>query len=516
MKKLLQHTASDLSASIVVLLIGLPLCLGIALGSGAPLFSGIIAGIIGGIVVGFFSKSELSVTGPAAALTAIVVMGITSLGSYEAFLVAVVLAGIFQIILGFFKAGVIAHYVPNSVIRGMLTAIGLILILKQIPHIVGYDVDFEGDERFFQNDQQNTFTEIPQAFSAINSTALLIGLISLGILLIWQTKLIKRTKWMNLIPAPLLVVLLATGTNYFFEYNSSSAKLEASHLVSLPIPKDFADFISFFTLPNFSSLFNPSIWVIAFSLAIIASLETLLAVEAIDKLDPLKRITPTNRELKAQGMGNIISGLIGGLPIASVIVRSSVNVNAGAKSKKSTIINGILLLLCVVFIPGLLSKIPLSALAAVLIYTGFKLVSFKEIKFFYTKGWDQFMPYAATIIAIFLTDMLTGIVVGMLVSLFYLVRSNFRSAILVANDQNNYLIRLRKDVSFLNKPIIKKHLQSFPDDSFVMIDATRADFIDKDIIEEINDFIETAPTRGIKVHVKKGNYQPMHLLFKQP
>lgn len=516
MKKLVQHTASDLSASIVVLLIGLPLCLGIALGSGAPLFSGIIAGIVGGIVVGFFSKSQLSVTGPAAALTAIVVMGITSLGSYEAFLVAVVLAGIFQIILGFIKAGVIAHYVPNSVIRGMLTAIGLILILKQIPHILGYDVDFEGDERFFQNDQQNTFTEIPLALNAVNSTALLIGLIGLFILLIWQTKSIKKTKWLNLIPAPLLVVLLATIANYYLLYTASNAKLETSHLVNLPIPKDLSDFISFFTLPNFSKIFNPSIWVIGFSIAIIASLETLLAVEAIDKLDPLKRITPTNRELKAQGMGNIISGLIGGLPIASVIVRSSVNVNAGAKSKKATIINGILLLLCVVFIPALLSKIPLSALAAVLIYTGFKLVSLKEIKLFYAKGWDQFMPYMATIVGIFLTDMLTGIVIGMLVSLFYLVRSNFRSAILVVNDNNNYLIRLRKDVSFLNKPIIKKHLQSFPDHSFVMVDATRADFIDKDIIEEINDFIEIAPSRGIKVHVKKGNYQPMHLLFKQP
>lgn len=516
MKKLLQHTASDLSASIVVLLIGLPLCLGIALGSGAPLFSGIIAGIVGGIIVGFFSKSQLSVTGPAAALTAIVVMGISQLGSYEAFLVAVVLAGIFQIILGFIKAGVIAHYVPNSVIKGMLTAIGLILMLKQIPHIVGYDVDFEGDERFFQNDQQNTFTEIPQAFNAFNTTALFIGLISLAILLIWQTTSIKKTKWLNYIPAPLLVVLLATVANYFFEYTNSSAKLEASHLVSLPIPKDLTDFISFFTLPNFSLILNPTIWVVAFSLAIISSLETLLAVEAIDKLDPLKRITPTNRELKAQGIGNIFSGLIGGLPVASVIVRSSINVNAGAQTKKSTIINGILLLLCVVFIPGLLSKIPLSALAAVLIYTGFKLVSFKEIKLFYAKGWDQFMPYIATTIAIFLTDMLTGIIVGMLVSLFYLVRSNFRSAILVVNDNNNYLIRLRKDVSFLNKPIIKKHLQSFPDHSFVMVDATRADFIDKDIIEEINDFIETAPSRGIKVHIKKGNYQPMHLLFKQP
>ena len=516
MKKLLQHTASDISASIVVLLIGLPLCLGIALGSGAPLFSGIIAGIVGGIVVGFFSKSSLSVSGPAAALTAVVVTGITSLGSYEAFLLAVVLAGFFQIILGFIKAGVIAHYVPNSVIRGMLTAIGLILILKQIPHILGYDVDFEGDERFFQSDQQNTFTEILQALNAIQSTALMIGLISLFILLIWQTKSIKKKKWLNLLPAPLLVVLLSTVANYILEFTASSAKLEASHLVSLPIPKDLTDFISFFTIPNFSIILNPSIWVIAFSLAIIASLETLLEVEAIDKLDPLKRITPTNRELKAQGIGNIVSGLIGGLPVASVIVRSSVNVNAGATSKKSTIINGILLLLCVVFIPGLLSKIPLSALAAVLIYTGTKLVSLKEIKSFYAKGWDQFMPFVATVLAILLTDMLTGIVVGMLVSLFYLVRSNFKSAILVVNDNNNYLIRLRKDVSFLNKPIIKKHLQTFPDNSFVIVDATRADFIDKDIIEEINDFISNAPSRGISVSVKKGNYQPMHLLFKQP
>jgi MFS superfamily sulfate permease-like transporter len=516
MKKLLQHTASDISASIVVLLIGLPLCLGIALGSGAPLFSGIIAGIVGGIVVGFFSKSSLSVSGPAAALTAVVVTGITSLGSYEAFLLAVVLAGFFQIILGFIKAGVIAHYVPNSVIRGMLTAIGLILILKQIPHILGYDVDFEGDERFFQSDQQNTFTEILQALNAIQSTALMIGLISLFILLIWQTKSIKKKKWLNLLPAPLLVVLLSTVANYILEFTASSAKLEASHLVSLPIPKDLTDFISFFTIPNFSIILNPSIWVIAFSLAIIASLETLLEVEAIDKLDPLKRITPTNRELKAQGIGNIVSGLIGGLPVASVIVRSSVNVNSGATSKKSTIINGILLLLCVVFIPGLLSKIPLSALAAVLIYTGTKLVSLKEIKSFYAKGWDQFMPFVATVLAILLTDMLTGIVVGMLVSLFYLVRSNFKSAILVVNDNNNYLIRLRKDVSFLNKPIIKKHLQTFPDNSFVIVDATRADFIDKDIIEEINDFISNAPSRGISVSVKKGNYQPMHLLFKQP
>lgn len=516
MKKFFQYTASDISVSIVVLLIGLPLCLGIALGSGAPLFSGIIAGIVGGIVVGYFSGSQLSVSGPAAGLTAVVAMGITSLGSFEAFLAAVVIAGIFQLIFGFLKTGVVAHYVPNSVIRGMLTAIGLILILKQIPHLLGYDVDFEGDERFLQKDQQNTFSEIPNAINTINITAFGIGLISLSILLVWQSKWVKKIKWLHNIPAPLVAVLVAVMMNTGLDYMDSTAVLETSHLVSLPEASTVKDFFSFFTFPNFNQLFSPAFWITAFSLAVMASLESLLAVEAIDKLDPMKRITPTNRELKAQGLGNIISGLIGGLPLASVIIRSSANVNAGAKTKKSTIFNGILLLLCVALIPSILSKIPLSSLAAILLYTGFSLVSYKEIKLFYAKGWDQFVPFVATIAAIFLNDMLTGIVIGMLVSLFYLVRSNFKSAILVVSDNNNYLIRLRKDVSFLNKPIIKKHLESFPDHSFVMVDATRADFIDKDIIEEINDFIENAPSRGIEVMVKKGNYQPMHLLFKQP
>jgi MFS superfamily sulfate permease-like transporter len=516
MKKYFQYTASDISVSLVVLLIGLPLCLGIALGSGAPLFSGIIAGIVGGIVVGYFSGSQLSVSGPAAGLTAVVAMGINSLGSFEAFLTAVVLAGVFQIIFGFLKTGVVAHYVPNSVIKGMLTAIGLILILKQIPHLLGYDVDFEGDERFLQTDQQNTFSEIPNAIRSINFTAFGIGLVSLIILLVWQSRWIKNIKWLYNIPAPLVAVMAAVLMNVGLDYAGSTNTLEVGHLVNLPIATNVNDFFSFFTFPNFTNVFSPTLWVTAFSLAVMASLESLLAVEAIDKLDPLKRITPTNQELKAQGLGNIVSGLIGGLPLASVIIRSSANVNAGAKTKKSTIFNGMLLLLCVALIPSILSKIPLSSLAALLLYTGVRLVSFKEIKLIYAKGWDQFVPFIATIGAIFLNDMLTGIVIGMLVSLFYLVRSNFKSAIMVVNDNNNYLIRLRKDVSFLNKPIIKKHLESFPNHSFVMVDATRADFIDKDIIEEINDFIENAPARGIKVSVKKGNYQPMHLLFKQP
>jgi MFS superfamily sulfate permease-like transporter len=516
MKKNLQHTASDILVSIVVLLIGLPLCLGIALGSGAPLFSGIIAGIVGGIVVGILSGSQLSVSGPAAALTGIVVVGIGKLGSFEAFLVTVVLAGILQVVFGYLKAGVIAHYVPNAVIKGMVTAIGLILILKQVPHFLGYDADFEGDEGFLQNDQHNTFTEILYAFATINTPAFIVGLVSLFTLLIWQSKLMKKSNFLARLPGPLLAVLIALTLSYFMPFIGSDFVIAESHLVNLPVAKNFPDFLTFFTFPDFKLILNPTVWVTAFSLAIIASLETLLAVEAVDKLDPLKRITPTNLELKAQGIGNIFSGLIGGLPLASVIIRSSVNVNAGAKSKLSAIFNGILLLFCVIFIPTILSRIPLSALAAVLLFTGFQLVSFTEIKSFYAKGWDQFMPFVTTLLAILLTDMLIGIVVGMLVSLFYLVRSNFRSAILVASDNNNFLIRLRKDVSFLNKPIIKKHLESFPNHSNVIIDATRADFIDKDIIEEINDFISIAPSRGISVTIKKGNYKPIHLLFKQP
>jgi MFS superfamily sulfate permease-like transporter len=443
-------------------------------------------------------------------------MGISSLGSFEAFLVAVVLAGLFQIVFGFLKAGVIAHYVPNAVIKGMVTAIGLILILKQVPHFLGYDADFEGDEQFFQNDQHNTFTEISYAFAAINMPALIIGFISLFSLLFWQSTLSKKNKFLKAIPGPLLAVIVALGMSYFLGLLGPEFKLGESHLVTLPVAKALPDFFTFFTFPAFKHIVNPAVWVTAFSIAVIASLETLLAIEAVDKLDPLKRITPTNQELKAQGIGNFLSGLIGGLPLASVIIRSSVNVNAGAKSKISAISNGILLLVCVIFIPAILSKIPLSALAAVLIYTGFQLVSFTEIKAFYAKGWDQFMPFVITVLAILFSDMLTGIVIGMFVSLFYLVQSNFRSAILVANDHNNFLIRLRKDVSFLNKPIIKKHLESFPNNSNVIIDATRADFIDKDIVEEINDFIEIAPSRGISVTIKKGFYQPTHLLFKQP
>jgi len=515
MKKYLKHAGADIPASVVVFLVALPLCLGIALGSGAPLFSGIIAGMVGGIVIGTLSGSQLSVSGPAAGLTVIVASAIIKLQVYEAFLLAVVLAGIIQIILGFVKAGVIGDYIPNSVIKGMLAAIGLILILKQLPHFVGYDVDYPGDESFEQNDKENTFSGIFRALNFITPAAVIIGIVSIVILRVWETDFFKSQKVLKLIPGPLVVVLISVFLGKVLS-NSLGLSLEQKQLVSLPVAKNASMFLSFFTFPDFSFIKNPAVWVTAFTLAVVASLETLLGIEAVDKLDPLKRVTPTNRELKAQGIGNIVSGLIGGLPLTSVVVRSSANVMSGAKTKTSSIAHGLLLLVSVLLIPGILNLIPLSALAAILIFTGYKLAKVSLFKEFYSKGWDQFIPFVVTITAILLTDLLIGIVTGIFVGLFFMIRANFKSSVLVVNDANRYLVRLRKDVSFLNKPIIKQKLEEVPANSFIIIDATRADFIDKDIIEEINNFLKHAHLKNIHVEIKKSMSKTMHMLFDEP
>jgi len=515
MKKYFQHAGSDIPASIVVLLVALPLCLGIALASGAPLFSGIIAGIVGGIVIGALSGSNVSVSGPAAGLTVIVATAITKIGVFEGFLMAVVVAGVIQLILGYIKAGVIGDYIPNSVIKGMLAAIGLILILKQMPHLVGYDADFEGDETFKQADKENTFSSLFSAIKYISPSAAVIGLLSLALLILWETKAFKKQKIFQIIPAPLIVVVIATLLSEYWRVSVPGYALQAKQLVTLPVSKDAASFFSFFTFPDVSFLQNAQVWISGVTLAIVASLETLLGIEASDKLDPLKRVTPTDRELKAQGVGNIVSGLIGGLPLTSVIVRSSVNAGAGAKTKASTIMHGMMLLLCVMLIPSILNKIPLAALAAVLIFTGYKLAKVSIFKQFYAKGWDQFMPFVITIIAILFTDLLVGIIIGIGVGLFFMIRSNFRSSVLVVNDNNHYLIRLRKDVSFLNKPIVKKKLEQVPENASVLIDATRADYIDKDVIEEVNNFLCHAHLKNIKVEIKKSTNKPMHLLFAE-
>lgn len=496
--------SSDLPSSIVVFLVALPLCLGVALASNAPLFSGIIAGIVGGIVVGLASRSHLSVSGPAAGLTAIVAAALITLGSFETFLLATFIAGIMQIILGFAKAGVIGDYVPNGVIKGMLAAIGLILILNQFPHLLGDDSSFETDEGVAQR-KGNIFSNFFFAFGNINKVALLIGVGCLAAYFLWEKFVTGKKGMIRLVPAPLLIVFLGVGINSLFQQSAPGEALKGEHLVIIPKADTVNEFLSFFTMPAWDKIGELQVWITALTIALVASLESLLSIEAVDDLDPYQRVTPTNRELKAQGLGNMVSGLIGGLPVTSVIVRSSANVNSGAKTKMSTIYHGTLLLVCVAFIPGILNLIPKACLAAILIFTGYKLAKPALFIAFYKKGWDQFLPFVLTIIAILVTDLLKGVIIGIGVGLFFAFRSNFRTAVFVVNDNSTYLFRLRKDVSFLNKAIIKRKLEEVPADSIVFIDTTRADYIDRDVIETIEDFMIAAPLKNIIVELKKSN-----------
>jgi MFS superfamily sulfate permease-like transporter len=495
------NLGADIPSAIVVFLVALPLCLGVALASKAPLFSGLIAGMVGGIIIGALSKSQLSVSGPAAGLTAIVAAAIIAMpgGSFSAFLVSVVICGFIQIVLGFARAGVLGDYIPSSVIKGMLAAIGLILILNQIPHLLGDDSQFETDESVTQVVKGNLFSNVVNAFRHITPIALLIGGVCLAFHFIWEKIVANRTGFIRLVPAPLLVVLIGIGIS---SYYGGSGALKPEHLVILPKAGSTREFFSFFNGPDFSVWTNPHVWTTGLTLAIVASLETLLSIEAIDDLDPYQRVTDKNHELKAQGVGNLVSGLLGGLPVTSVIVRSSANVNSGARTKMSAIMHGLLLLLCVAFIPHLLNLIPKAALAAILIFTGYKLAKPSLFVSFYKKGWDQFMPFVITIAAILATDLLKGVVIGIFIGLFYVLRSNFRTSVMVVNDQKNFLFRLRKDVSFLNKAIIKNRLEKVPNNAYVLIDASRADFIDRDVIEVIEDFTKHAHLKQIKVEVK--------------
>jgi MFS superfamily sulfate permease-like transporter len=516
MRKLFQNAATDIPASVVVFLIALPLCLGIALGSGAPLFSGIIAGIVGGIVIGFLSGSSLSISGPAAGLTSIVAVAIGKMPAYEAFLLSVVIAGILQLLLGFFRAGVIGDYIPNSVILGMLASIGIILILKQFPHLIGYDADYAGDETFIQIDKNNTFSELISSVNNITPFALLIGMLSILLLIIWDRPKIKKKKFFKNLPGPLVVVIVGIIINVFFSSEGTRFSLSKDQLVNLPITTSLSSFTGLFTFPNWEFLNNSDVWITGLTIALVASIETLLGIEAIDKLDPLKRRTPANRELIAQGVGNTVSGLLGGLPLTSVIVRGSANVEAGAKTKLSAIMHGVLLLLSVLFIPGLMNKIPLSALAAILIMTGYKLVKPSIFRSMYRKGWSQFVPFIVTIVAILFTDLLIGILIGTVVALFSLIRSNFRSAVMVMNDGERYLVRFRKDISFLNKPIVKEKLESVPPDSYVLIDISRSEYIDMDIIDVINEYLQHAHLKNIRVEIRKSLFRAGHqLVFDQ-
>ena len=498
-----RHLKNDLPASIVVFFVAIPLCLGIALASGAPLFSGLIAGIVGGIVVGSISGSQVGVSGPAAGLAAIVLAAIASLGGYQNFLLAVVLGGAIQILFGVLRAGIIGYYFPSSVIKGMLTGIGIIIILKQIPHFFGYDSDPEGDFAFIQVDGENTFSEILLAVNQISLGPTIIAIVSMGILILWNNVLSKKAKIFQLIQGPLVAVVLGI---IFYAINRDSSVLgfDADQLVSVPVPEDSASFLAQFSFPNFGAITNPQIWVVAFTIALVASLETLLCVEATDKLDPEKRVTPTNRELLAQGTGNMISGLIGGLPITQVIVRSSANIQSGVKTKMSAIIHGFFLLISIILIPRLLNMIPLSVLAAILFIVGYKLAKPALFKTMYELGWKQFIPFMVTVLGIIFIDLLIGLGLGLLVGIVVVLIKSYQNSHFLhieGQDVNDNKIKmtLAEQVTFFHKGAILNELDNLPENSYLELDVRKTRYLDNDIIEILDDFSYKAKLRNITI-----------------
>jgi SulP family sulfate permease len=497
LKELFKELKYDLPASIIVFFVALPLCLGIALASGAPLFAGIIAGIVGGIIVGTTSGSPLGVSGPAAGLAVIVINSINSLGSWEVFLLAVFIAGIFQILMGYLKLGIIAFFFPVSVIKGLLTGIGLLIIIKQIPQALGYDSS-RGDI-LFSNFSISNISDL------ITPGAILITIASMGVLILWDVVLIKKHKIFSIIQGPLVAVFLGILLNLLFKAKILPFSLNEKQVVNLPVANSLPDFLGQFQLPNFHALLNGDVYVIAIVIAIVASLETLLCVEATDKLDPNRGITPTNRELVAQGIGNIISGLIGGLPITQVIVRSSANISFGARTKISTIMHGFLLLISAILIPKVLNLIPLATLASILFIVGYKLSKPTIFKEQYRIGYEQFIPFIATILAILFTDLLRGIAVGMIFAILNILRRNYQNPYYSSKEEYEHgekiIISLAESVTFLNKAHIRKTLNELPDFSKVEIDGSRSHFISYDVIEIIKDFIESAKIKNIEVHI---------------
>ena len=502
---LFANLKSDFASGLVVFLVALPLCLGIAMASGAPLFSGIISGIVGGIVVGYLSKSHISVSGPAAGLTAIILTAITDLGAFDIFLTAVFIAGLIQLALGFIKAGSISNYFPTNVIEGMLAGIGIIIILKQLPHAFGYDNDFEGDQSFLQANGDNSFSSLFEVFNHIQLGAVLITIVSFIVLIAWDK--VPFLKKLKLIPGALIAVIFGIVLNEIFISTGSALAIADGHLVSLPVPTSFDEFKNIIVTPNFSGFTNPKVWIVGATIAIVASIETLLCIEASDRMDVQKRYTDTNVELKAQGIGNILSSLIGGLPMTSVVVRSSANNNAGAKSKLSTIIHGVLLLLSVLVIPVILNKIPLATLATILILVGYKLAKPATFMHFWEKGKYQFIPFVATLVAVVTTDLLKGVSLGILISIIFILKGNLKRAYSFKKEEyvdgDIIHIDLAQEVSFLNKAAIKMTLSQIPENSKVIINAQDTVYIAHDILDLIREFKETrAIDENIKVKLK--------------
>ena len=502
---LFANLKSDFASGLVVFLVALPLCLGIAMASGAPLMSGIISGVIGGIVVGFLSRSHISVSGPAAGLTAIILTAITDFGAFDIFLTAVFLAGLIQLALGFIKAGSISNYFPTNVIEGMLAGIGIIIILKQIPHAFGYDADFVGDQSFIQSDGSNSFTSLFEVVNHIQLGSVVITVVSLVILIAWDK--VPFLKKLKLIPGALIAVISGIVLNEIFILSGSSLAISNAHLVTLPVPTSFDELKSIVITPNFSGFLNPKVWIVGLTIAIVASIETLLCIEAADRMDVHKRYTDTNVELKAQGLGNILSSLIGGLPMTSVVVRSSANNSAGAKSKMSAIIHGVLLLISVLAIPVILNKIPLATLATILILVGYKLAKPATFIHFWEKGKYQFIPFIATLVAVVTTDLLKGVLLGIVISIVFILKGNLKRAYSFKKEEyvdgDIIHIHLAQEVSFLNKAAIKSTLNDVPENSKVIISAEDTVYIAHDILDLIREFKETrAVDENITVKLK--------------
>jgi MFS superfamily sulfate permease-like transporter len=493
---------NDLPAGLVVFLVALPLCLGVALASGTPLLAGIIAGVVGGCVISVLSDSPISVSGPAAGLAVIVASSIHSLGSYRAYLAAVVIAGLMQIGLGLLRAGAVGDYVPNSVLKGMLAGIGLVIILKQIPHALGSDLDAIGDMSFLEG-QSNTFQSIATALAGLLKGPLVISVCSIAVLVIWEKLAKGGLRLFQLVPGPLVVVFLGILMNLGFSQFAPGLYISnPAHMVSLPAGS-LQDLVKELSFPDFSALATTGLWTVAGTIAIVASIETLLSLEAADRIDPYRRISSTSRELWAQGVGNVISGLIGGLPITSVVLRTSANVNSGGRTWKASFVHGLLLLLAVTLIPGLLNLTPLSCLAAILIMVGYKLTKIDLYRDAFKLGMDQFIPMVITVVAIVFTDLLKGVIVGLICGLFFVIRSNHHEAATVVSKGNAYLIRFNKDVTFVNKNELKRKFRTIENGSQVLIDGTRSLYIDRDILDLVEDFRKLAVHKNIAVELKQ-------------
>ena len=492
-----EYLAEDVRAGVVVFLVALPLCLGIALASGAPLFSGLISGIIGGLVVTLVSRSRLGVSGPAAGLAVMVAAGIDALG-FEGYLLAVIVCGVVQLVAAFLKAGVVAHYFPSSVIKGMLAGIGIILILKQIPHALGYDQSWEGELEFLQRDGHNTFTEIVSAMGALSAGAIIVTTLSLGILLLWQHPTFKQRRFARALPAPLLVVLLGIFLNRAFAAFAPELVISVDHLVSVPVSSSVGEFFGNFTKPDFSQVAKREVYVTGLTLALIASVETLLSVEATDALDPEKRVTPTNLELKAQGLGNIVSGFLGGIPLTQVIVRSTANIESGGRTRRASFFHGVFLVVCVATIPGLLNEIPLASLAAILLVIGYRLARISLFKKMWSEGVWQFLPFIVTIVALVFTDLLKGIMLGMLVAFFEILIYNYQLNFYREQTAGGcFTIRLTEHMTFLNKAALKRILREVPPGCELTIDMSGTRIIDHDVREVIDDFATHAKADDI-------------------